>query len=68
MVSVDSGKLLCVGRVLSQHWPTGAVRLENEVDLLWAMKGAGANFVIVVSVTFEAHVAPIYTVEAGFSR
>jgi hypothetical protein len=34
---------------------------ENETDLLWAMKGAGTNFGIVVSVTFKASVAPTYS-------
>lgn len=43
MVSVDSGQVLYVGCVPSQHRPAGAVRPENESDLLWAMKGAGTN-------------------------
>lgn len=62
VVSVDSGQVLCVGRVPSQHQPAGAVRPENEADLLWAMKGAGSNFGIVISVTFEAYAAPTYLV------
>jgi len=60
MVSVDSSQVLCVGRVPSQHRPAGAVRPENEPDLLWAIKGAGTNFGIVVSVTFKAYAAPTY--------
>ncbi|KAI1429110.1 phosphoribosyl transferase domain protein [Xylaria sp. FL1777] len=63
LVSVDSGQILLVGRVPSQHQPAGAVRLENEADeadLLWALKGAGTNFGIVVSVTFKAYAAPNY--------
>ena len=60
VVSVDSSQVLCVGRVPSQHWPAGAVRPDNEPDLLWAMKGAGTNFGIVVSVTFKAYAAPTY--------
>lgn len=60
VVSVDSSQVLCVGRVPSQHRPAGAVRPENEPDLLWAMKGAGTNFGIVVSVTFKAYAAPTY--------
>ena len=60
MVGVDSGQVLCVGCVPSQHRPAGAVRPENEHDLLWAMKGAGTNFGIVVSVTFKSYAAPTY--------
>lgn len=60
VVSVDSSQILCVGYVPSQHQPAGAVRPENESDLLWAMKGAGTNFGIVVSVTFKAYAAPTY--------
>ncbi|RYP11065.1 hypothetical protein DL765_007898 [Monosporascus sp. GIB2] len=61
VVSVDSGQVLYVGRVPSQHRPAGAVSPENEADLLWAMKGAGTNFGIVVSVTFKAYAAPTYS-------
>ncbi|MCJ1388206.1 hypothetical protein MMC18_001051 [Xylographa bjoerkii] len=60
VVSVDSSQVLCVGCVPSQHRPAGAVRPENESDLLWAIKGAGTNFGIVVSVTFKAYEAPTY--------
>ncbi|KAL8916515.1 MAG: hypothetical protein Q9172_006277 [Xanthocarpia lactea] len=60
IVSVDSSKALYVGCVPSQHRPAGAVRPENESDLLWAMKGAGTNFGIVVSVTFKSYAAPTY--------
>ena len=60
MVSVDSSQVLCIGRVPSQHQPAGAIRPENEPDLLWAIKGAGTNFGIVVSVTFKAYAAPTY--------
>jgi adenine phosphoribosyltransferase len=62
VVSVDSGQALCVGRVPSQHRPVGAVRPENETDLLWAIKGAGTNFGIVISITFKAYTAPTYSV------
>ncbi|KAJ4321827.1 hypothetical protein N0V84_005122 [Fusarium piperis] len=62
MVSVDSGKVLCIGNVPSQHQPADAVRSEDENDLLWALKGAGTNFGIIVSVTFMAHAAPTYLV------
>ncbi|KAI1100519.1 hypothetical protein F4804DRAFT_44359 [Jackrogersella minutella] len=62
MVSVDSGQVLYVGHVPPQHRPAGAVRPKNEADLLWAIKGAGTNFGIVVSVTFKAYVAPTFLV------
>ena len=60
VVSTDSGQVLCIGCVPSQHSPAGAVRPENESDLLWALKGAGTNFGIVVSVTFKSYAAPTY--------
>ena len=60
MVSVDSSQVLRIGHVPSQHQPAGAIRPENETDLLWAIKGAGTNFGIVISVTFKAYVAPTY--------
>ncbi|RDL36265.1 uncharacterized protein BP5553_06877 [Venustampulla echinocandica] len=62
VISVDSGQVFCVGCVPSQHWPVGAVRPENETDLLWAMKGAGTNFGIVISITFKAYAAPTYSI------
>ena len=62
VISVHSGQVLCVGYVPSQHRPADAARLENESDLLWAMKGAGTNFGIVVSVTFKSYSAPTYLV------
>ena len=62
VVSVDSGQVLCVGRVPSQQRPVGAMRPENENDLLWAIKGAGTNFGIVISITFKAYTAPTYSV------
>ena len=60
MVSVNSNQVLCIGHVPSQHQPAGAIRPENEADLLWAIKGAGTNFGIVISVTFKAYAAPTY--------
>ncbi|KAK2763636.1 adenine phosphoribosyltransferase [Colletotrichum kahawae] len=62
LVSVDSAQILCIGRVPAQHQPAGAIRPENEEDLLWAIKGAGTNLGIVVSVTFAAHPAPMFSV------
>ncbi|KAI8941466.1 hypothetical protein NX059_002685 [Plenodomus lindquistii] len=62
LVSVNSGEVLCVGYVPSQYQPAASVRPENETDILWALKGAGTNFGIVVSVTFRAYSAPTYLV------
>ncbi|KAK6815895.1 hypothetical protein RU639_008976 [Aspergillus parasiticus] len=64
VVSVDSGEVLCIGHVPSQHRPAGAVRPKNESDLLWAIKGAGSNFGIVVNVTFKAYVAPVHLIRS----
>ncbi|KAF3049264.1 hypothetical protein E8E11_010062 [Didymella keratinophila] len=62
VVSVDSSEVLCVGYVPSRYRPATSVRPENETDILWALKGAGTNFGIVVSVTFRAYPAPMYLV------
>lgn len=62
LVSPDSGRVLYVGRVPSQHRPAGAVRSENDDELLWAIKGAGNNFGIVMGVTFKAYPAPTYSI------
>jgi adenine phosphoribosyltransferase len=62
LVSVDSGQVLYVGFVPSEHQPAGSVRPKNETDILWALKGAGTSFGIVVSVTFRAYTAPTYVV------
>jgi hypothetical protein len=40
--------------------PSGAVRPENESELLWAMKSAGTDFGIVISVTFKSYAVPTY--------
>ncbi|CAH0038250.1 unnamed protein product [Clonostachys rhizophaga] len=62
LVTVDDGRIIHVGHVPSQHRPAGSIRPENEDDLLWAIKGAGTNFGIVVSVTFRASAALSYSV------
>jgi adenine phosphoribosyltransferase len=62
IVSVENGQILCIGEVPKQHCPTGAVRPENEADLLWAIKGAGTNFGIVASVVFKAYPASKHSV------
>lgn len=61
IVSVkDPNQILCVGNVPDKAQPVDAVRPQNEAEILWAIKGAGTNFGIVISVTFQAHAAPTY--------
>ncbi|KAI1044960.1 hypothetical protein LB503_013581 [Fusarium chuoi] len=62
MVSLASGQVLYVGRVPSKYRPAGAMKSGDESDILWALKGAGTNFGIIVSVVFEAHAARTYCV------
>ncbi|KAF3901989.1 hypothetical protein ABW21_db0208427 [Orbilia brochopaga] len=61
VVSANSGQVLCLGRVPSQCQPVGAVRPENESDLFWALKGAGTNFGIAISITFKTYASPTYS-------
>lgn len=67
MVSVESGQVLVIGTVPSQHQPNDAIRPENEADLLWALKGAGTNFGVVTSVVFKAYPAMVYSVRQWVS-
>ncbi|KAL9090901.1 MAG: hypothetical protein Q9165_005109 [Trypethelium subeluteriae] len=60
IVSVKTSQVFYVGCVPAQYRPTDAVRPEHESDLLWAIKGAGTNFGIVISVTFKSYAAPTY--------
>lgn len=61
IVSVkDHEQILCVGNVPAEYEPAGAIRPEHEADILWAIKGAGTNFGIVISVVFQAYAAPTY--------
>ncbi|CAG9942283.1 unnamed protein product [Clonostachys rosea f. rosea IK726] len=62
LVTVDDGRIIHIGHVPSQYRPASSVRPENEKDLLWAIKGAGTNFGIVVSVTFRTCAALSYSV------
>ncbi|KAI4650576.1 hypothetical protein J4E93_002933 [Alternaria ventricosa] len=55
LISVASGEIFYVGRVPSEYLPKEARRLENDTDILWALKGAGTNFGIVLSVTLRAY-------------
>ncbi|KAM3483556.1 hypothetical protein MY8738_003099 [Beauveria namnaoensis] len=67
MVSVESGQVLVIGIVPSQHQPNDAIRPENEADLLWALKGAGTNFGVVTNVVFKAYPAMVYSVRQWVS-
>jgi adenine phosphoribosyltransferase len=62
IVSVDSSHILCVGNVPRQHCPAAAVRPDNEMEILWALRGAGTNVGIIISVTFKSFPAPTYQV------
>ncbi|KAK6217816.1 hypothetical protein LQW54_003104 [Pestalotiopsis sp. IQ-011] len=62
VVSVASGEVMYVGHVPREFRPAGAVRPDNEDDLLWSIKGAGTNVGIVVSVTLRAFAATKYRV------
>lgn len=58
IVSVrDYNHIFCIGNVPTENQPHGATFLKDE---LWAIKGAGTNLGIVISVTFRAHEAPTY--------
>jgi adenine phosphoribosyltransferase len=63
LVSVESGQVLCVGQVPDEHQPIGAVRSDNEDDLLWSLKGAGNNFAIIIKVTFKVYPARSFSVK-----
>lgn len=62
MVTVDAGQAVCVGEVPSQCRPANAVRPDNEAELLWAIRGAGTNFGVVVSLIFKAYQDPVWVV------
>ncbi|KAK5654377.1 hypothetical protein OQA88_7286 [Cercophora sp. LCS_1] len=57
IVSVATGDVLYVGHAPMQHRLSSAVRPEHGQDLLWALKGAGSNFGIVLSLAFKAYPA-----------
>lgn len=63
VVSVDSAEVWCVGHVPIQHQPAGSVRPNEEKDLLWALRGAGTNFGIVVSIIFKAFATRSHRIE-----
>ncbi|EDN91402.1 hypothetical protein SS1G_00805 [Sclerotinia sclerotiorum 1980 UF-70] len=62
LVSVDNGQVVYVGQVPTECVPAGGVRSKDETDLLWAVRGAGTNFGVVISITFKAYPAPTYSV------
>jgi phosphomevalonate kinase len=62
MVDGISGQVLCIGYVPEQHQPSNAIRHEDDEGLLWALKGAGTNFGIVISVTFKSYTAQMFSV------
>jgi adenine phosphoribosyltransferase len=62
VVSIASSRVLCIGHVPSQHQPGGAIHPENESEFMWALKGAGTSFGIVVSITFKAYAAPTHSI------
>ncbi|KAF5234697.1 hypothetical protein FANTH_12049 [Fusarium anthophilum] len=62
MVDVISGQVLCIGYVPEEHRPPNAVRHQRDKELLWALKGAGTNFGIVISVTFKSYTSQKFSV------
>ncbi|KAF2754343.1 hypothetical protein EJ05DRAFT_457152 [Pseudovirgaria hyperparasitica] len=63
LVGVESGQIFYIGNVPAQYRPAGATRPEFELDLLWAIKGAGTNFGIVTHVIFKAVPALVHSVQ-----
>ncbi|KAI1814186.1 hypothetical protein GGS20DRAFT_549726 [Poronia punctata] len=63
IIGLESGAIFYVGNVPSEYRPKGAVRPYHENDLLWAIRGGGTNFGIVVSVVFSAFPAKNYLVQ-----
>ncbi|TQW08302.1 phosphoribosyl transferase domain protein [Cordyceps javanica] len=62
MVCVASGRVMAIGNVPIQFQPSDAFRPDNEEELLWALKGAGTNFGIVISVVFKACASVNYNI------
>ncbi|KAK3695702.1 phosphoribosyl transferase domain protein [Podospora appendiculata] len=55
VVTVDSGHVVYVGEVPSQHRPPDATRAKEDTNMLWALRGGGTNFGIVISVVFKPY-------------
>ena len=64
LVSAASGQILCIGHVPNQHKPLHGICPDNGNDMLWAIKGAGTNFGVVISVTFRAFNAGKYSIRS----
>ncbi|KAH7174664.1 uncharacterized protein B0J16DRAFT_375471 [Fusarium flagelliforme] len=52
----------CIVGAVLRHRPRGAVRPEKDEDMLWALRGAGTNFGIIVSVIFKAYTSWSFSV------
>ncbi|KAF2742854.1 hypothetical protein M011DRAFT_490261 [Sporormia fimetaria CBS 119925] len=67
IVSLQSGELMCVGKVPSRQrpaeWDPPAIRPPNEDEILWTLAGAGTNIGIVVAVVFKTYPAREYLME-----
>jgi len=61
VVSVADGKIMHIGCVPSRHRPKGSVRPVNDGEMLWMLEGAVTNLGVVISVTFKAYEAPMYS-------
>lgn len=61
LVDVKCGRLLCVGTVPRPNWPLHAHQPNDGADLLWALKGAGTNFGVIISLTFRASPAATFS-------
>ncbi|KAI0159606.1 hypothetical protein GGR57DRAFT_458088, partial [Xylariaceae sp. FL1272] len=57
VVSVANGDVLYVGNVPHGYRPPNATRPDFDDQLLWALRGAGTNFAIVVGIVFRTHPA-----------
>ncbi|KAF4338108.1 phosphoribosyl transferase domain protein [Fusarium beomiforme] len=68
VVSVKTGQVFLVGHVPLHLQPPGAIRPDDEGGLLWALMGAGTNFGIIISVTFESFTAQLFSVSDEIHR
>ncbi|TDZ39360.1 Adenine phosphoribosyltransferase [Colletotrichum spinosum] len=62
LVSLTTGEVLVIGCLPFQQQLAGPRRPNNDDKLLWALKGAGTNSGVVISVTFTTYPAPIFQV------
>lgn len=66
IVSVESSQVFYVGHVPIDNQPAGSVRPPNDHELLWAIKGVGTKFGIIVSVIFQSFATPTYVIRNWF--